>query len=239
MHYAKKKPYRTSFLVDFSWAAKLTSSISSVHGLIASALGCRLVIWNIFTGIIHRILDFKGSIVSGAFNEELGILAATASREHFVSVNGKILAEIGLMEKVTVIVLLTVNSPRRPHAAIVGTSSGSLFVLELKFGRGIVDLKRLPSQHKHPIEKIIVHPTMRAFISVDTEKTSFMWMGPNVGGEVVPGGVFTQCHPCDAEASYTCPFRGRSVCGQRLVPQPDSGCPFVSRSHGCDRVHFM
>jgi hypothetical protein len=142
--------------------------------LIASALGRRLVIWNIFSGTIHRILDFEESIVAVAFDEELGIWAATASRGHFVSVNGKTLAESDLTETVTVIVLLTMDSPRRSRMAIVGTSSGSLFVLDLQFSRGIVDLKRLPSQYKHLIENIVVHLSMKAFISVDKEKTSFM-----------------------------------------------------------------
>jgi hypothetical protein len=125
MHYAKNKLYRIGFLVDFSWAAKLTSSTGSVHGLIASALGRQLIIWNTFSGTIHRILDFEESIVAAVFNEELGIWAATASRGHFVSVSGKTLAEIDLTEKVIAIAALTMDSPRRPRVAIIGTSSGS------------------------------------------------------------------------------------------------------------------
>jgi hypothetical protein len=134
------------------------SSLRGAHGLIAPPLGRRVVVWNIFSGTIYRILNFEESIVAVAFDEEFGIWEATASRGHFVSGTGKTLAKISLTEKVTVIVSLAVGSPRRPRAAIVGTSSGSLFVLELKFGRGIVDSNRLPSQHKHSIENIVVHP---------------------------------------------------------------------------------
>jgi hypothetical protein len=226
MHYAKNKPHRMSFLVDFSWEVKPRSSISGAHGLIASALGRRLVIWNIFSGTIHRMLDFEESIVAVAFDEDSGIWAATPSRAYFVSVNGTTLAEIGLTEKVTVIVSVTVESPKRPRAAIVGTTSGSLFVLEAKFDRGVVDSKRLPSQHKHPIENIVVHPSLRAFISVDKEKMSFMWTAPGVSGEAAPPGVRAKCHACDAEAAGTCPSCGRAVCGQCLAPQPDVRCAF-------------
>jgi hypothetical protein len=143
-----------------------------------------------------------------------------------MSVNWKTLAEIDSTEKVTVIVSLTMDSPRLPRVALVGTSSGSLFVLELEFGRGIVDLNGLPSQHKHPTENIVVHLSMKAFISVDKEKTSFMWTAPNVNGEVVPAGVFAKCHACDDEAPSICPSCGRSVCGQCLAPQLDSWCPY-------------
>jgi hypothetical protein len=138
---------------------KLTLLIRGGHGLIASALD-RRVIWNIFSGTIHRILHFEESIVAVAFDEELGIWATTASRRHFLSVNGKALAKISVTEKLIVIVLLPVDSPRRLQAVILGTSSGSLFALELKFGRGIIDLKRLPSQHKDPTENTVAHPVI-------------------------------------------------------------------------------
>jgi hypothetical protein len=97
-----------------------------------------------------------------------------SGREYFVSVDGKTLAEISLTEKVTVIVSLAGQSPRRPRVAIVGTNSRSLFVLEVKFGRGFVDSKRLRSQHRHTIENIVADQSMRAFISVDREKILFM-----------------------------------------------------------------
>jgi hypothetical protein len=226
MHYAKNKPNGIRFLVDFSWAAKPKSSVSGVHGLIASAVGPQLVLWNIFSGTIHRVLDFEESITAVAFDEESGIWATTPSCGRFVSVNGKILAEIRLTEKVTVIASLTVDSPRRPRAAIVGTSSGSLFVLEAKLDGGVVDSKRLPSQHRHPIENIVVHPSMKAFVSVDKERMSFMWTAPVVSGQIVPAGVYAKCHACDAEASGTCPSCGRAVCGQCLAPRPDVRCAF-------------
>jgi hypothetical protein len=53
MHDAKNKPYRTNFLVDFSWEAKPKSSINGVHGWITSALGYTLAICHIFGGTIH------------------------------------------------------------------------------------------------------------------------------------------------------------------------------------------
>jgi hypothetical protein len=167
------------------------------------------------------MLDFEERIVAVAFDEELGIWPAIASRGHFVSVNGKAFTEISLTEKVIIIVCLTVDSPRRPRATIVGMSFESLFVLELKFGRGIVDSTRLPSSHKDPIENLVVHPSMRAFISVDMEKT------PNTNCEVAPGIIFAMCHACDAGASSTCPSCGRSVCGQCFGAAARFRVPFL------------
>jgi hypothetical protein len=131
------RPNQISELADFSWNSSPRSSISGVYGLIASALGEKLIIWDVISGTIHRLLTFKQKVLAVAFDEESGVWAATSEKGYFLSINGKGLVKIELREKVSVLVSPGLGALKLPRVAVAGTTSGSLYPLQLNTDRGL------------------------------------------------------------------------------------------------------
>jgi hypothetical protein len=220
------KPNRISELADFSWKSSPRSSISGVHGLIASALGEKLVIWDVINGTIHRLLTLKQKILAVAFDEEFGVWAATCEKGYFVSINGKVLGKIELREKVSVLVSLALDASKLPRAAIAGTTSGSLFLLQPNMERGVIDCKKLPSEHRYPIESIVVSPTLKSFISIDKDEIAFIWTAPGIGGHFTTAGIYSRCHLCNLAPRCICRSCGRAVCKHCIGAPPETRCLF-------------
>jgi hypothetical protein len=215
VHFLDRKPIKLSHVRDFSWSgqARARSAISGVHALVASARGDRLVLWDVMSGSIHRVLSAGAKILSIAFDDAAGVWAATGREALFVSVNGKVLAHREVREKVTVVAPVAGNAN-----AVCGTASGAIYAVHANKDRSI-DARRLPSEHRHAIDRIVVHPSGRAFVSIDRDEVCVAW-----GFAAVKAANAAQCGICARDPVTVCPGCGWALCRECSGEGSDGKC---------------
>ncbi|OHT16670.1 hypothetical protein TRFO_41662 [Tritrichomonas foetus] len=84
---------------DFSWKYSPISQIDGIHWICATAAYDQLVLWEIYGGTIHRVINLHNKINSLSVDEEYGVWTATDTKIYFISFNGSIIAETELIQQ--------------------------------------------------------------------------------------------------------------------------------------------
>ncbi|OHT16980.1 hypothetical protein TRFO_41408 [Tritrichomonas foetus] len=89
--YYNNMPYDIDQLSDFSWNACPTSLLSGTHFICASKLETEVILWEINTGTIHRILKFGCVVTAIAMDDEFGAvwIATSSGYGYFYSIMDK------------------------------------------------------------------------------------------------------------------------------------------------------
>jgi hypothetical protein len=214
VRYVQKRPSEVVHISDFSFRVRACSCACGVHGLVASAVDERLVLWEMFGGRIHRVVVFASAIVAIAVDEEYGVWVSTGDKVSFVSMNGAIVAEtgVGVGVRVRCFAALQLHRAQVGRVVVCGTGAGELFVMQPLWDTGMVDVVKLPSPHAESIERIIVHRSNKSFVSVDGDEICFRWVVPGVRGPDVRVDTCEACAVCGEPPQGFCTSCGRALC---------------------------
>jgi hypothetical protein len=125
--------------------------------------------------------------------------------------------------------------------AVFGTASGALFTaevrstfrggtcscnqaVEMKTGISCIDVRRLPSEHRHPIDHIVVHPGGYVFVSIDKDEVCVLWGWPR--GKGIKPADYRGCKMCGMDPVYVCSGCGMGLCRECKAEGADSECQF-------------
>jgi hypothetical protein len=167
IRYSQRRPSEFVHISDFSWTARPTSFPNGVHCLVASAVGDKVVVWEMFGGRIHRVLKVPGEVKKIAQDEEYGVWVVAADGLFMYGINGQLLAQSRIDREITTLCAMQLHRARTERTLICGTAAGELFLAHPLFASGFIDFVKLPSPHESAIERIVVCSTGKAFLSVD------------------------------------------------------------------------
>lgn len=208
--FSKGIPVTAKCLSEFSAGASPVSSVSGRNWVCATASGKILVLWEIISGTVHRVLNFEREISAVAFDEvSFSVWAAVHNRIVLVGLNGVIVAETQLSQNVTALTRMEDNS-----SVICGTQEGGLFVVRYDFETEAIFQTEMQSQHKNAITKIVWQREERRYLSVDAIGKVFQW---NTEGDLqtdLETSVFMSCSICTNPTQFICQFCNKPVCGQ-------------------------
>jgi hypothetical protein len=213
VHYAEKEPVYVSMVSEFSSPAQTRSAVSGCHLLAATVRSDTLVLWDVCSGRIHRVLNSRTEIVAFAFDEVSGVWIATKQALEFVSVNGDKLCQIELTDEISAISAVQLPSSELTRCVIYGTVNGGLFVVN-RDGDGFVRIQKLMSGHSCRIQSIVIRSSLKSFVSIDSSGVAFVWTAPGLGGDPLNAAVFAVCACCWEKAVVNCRSCDRGVCQQ-------------------------
>jgi WD40 repeat protein len=222
--YARDEPTRLALVSDFTWSTRPLSGVSGSSGVIGTAVYQKVVIWELTIGTIHRIVDFTEEIRSLSVDDESGIWIVTDEKIYFVSMNGPVVAEATVHEKVTKIVSIPLRNSQPNRAAICGTESGNVFILEPKVLTGQIAAKKLSSEHQSPIDQIVISPSLKSFLTIDGDENCYVWTAIGMGGDPLRPSLFEACCLCCGEPNLICSSCNRAVCRQCVAGGTDTRC---------------
>ena len=223
--YENQLPSSIKMITDFSWTGRPQSAISGVDWIVATAHDDHVVIWEVFTGSVHRDIHFDESIENIAIDEENGgIYVLTTTYAYYYSINGYEMAKTELSEHTTAICPLQLHPADRDRTCIIGCESGHIFVVSPRVDEGTIDIKRLPSQHKSAINRIVLHPSLCEFASIDIDGNAFVWNAVYLGAPPLKPSVFKHCATCFEKPIFRCNRCNRTYCQKCMSEQTKGVC---------------
>jgi hypothetical protein len=228
MVYANGKPDAVCFISDFSWNDIPRSVVSGVHWIIATAAVDYLVLWEIFSGAIHRSVGTNGKIIDLAFDEEHGVWAATATEVQLYSINGELIGAAPIPHRPSRIEAIQLHSSQTPRAAILGTVSGEVLLLQANFATRKIDIKDLQSRHSARIVNIVVQKGCKLFLTIDERGIPFAWSAIGLGGQGLLPEVHEECQLCEGVPTELCASCKRAVCPACQIEGTCSLCVALS-----------
>lgn len=207
--FSKGNPIAAQKISKFSAGAHPISTVSGQDWICATATGNKLVLWEIITGTIHRIMYFDTPINAVAFDEPIYYLwAASEDKITVVGLNGHIRGSVEMREKTTALTRIE-DEPK----AICGTELGHLFLLTFLQDKMTVEIKQMNSTHMYRIDKIYLQKHIKRFLSVDSHGETAQW---NTEGilEVDDTPAFTSCAVCTNPTHTICQFCNKPICTQ-------------------------
>jgi hypothetical protein len=227
IRYAAKKPCACVAVNEFSWRLRVRSVPDGVHCLVASAVDQQLVLWEMFSGGIHRIVQLDGTVIALAQDEEYGVWAATAENVYFVSMNGVMLAKTGVSKVVTNMAVMPLHRAQTAQVLVCGTADGDLYLLQPLFMTGMVDFVKLASPHSHSIDKIVISPSGKSFLSIDVDEVCYHWKAPGGKECELKATSYSSCAICTEPPHVFCSSCTRALC--RICDMTQDGrCPLCS-----------
>lgn len=217
--------YTSNFPVSFDLVAKLSwesgsprSTVSGIDWLCATTLDNTLVIWNVFTRRIHRMLTLPSQILFTAFDELVsGLWVVTNEKISFMDVNGTELVFMDLQTKVTAFTTVSLPFEGFKRSAIAGLESGEILLLSLNLEKMMIFSKILASPHTKAISQISIHQSLKGFMSIDANGSAYMWFGHSIGSPRLKQSLFIKCPICGGKIVSYCEQCHRMVCEKCLV----------------------
>jgi WD40 repeat protein len=216
--YSDGIPTGFRFVNDFSMKLVPRSIVSDSFWVAATASVNTLVIWEIFGGTIHRVVEFDEKITNIAFDECFGVWVATVTHIFFVSVNGDVIASSSIDQEVSALASFQMHHSHCARLAVGGSTSGGVWLLEPNFACRVVEFKRLPSEHRAQVCGIVIHPGNKMFVTVDEDGKCFVWSGIGVGGEGLAVEMYRACNVCGGAPEAVCQSCLGGVC-RRCCPE--------------------
>jgi hypothetical protein len=143
------------------------SAVSDTDGIVATASGLFLTLWQLESGIVHRRIRLESKITAVAFDASFhSIMAATEDQFVYLDVNGDVLLSLGLGGRVVCSMAFVSQAE---SCAFAGTREGKLVVLRPMFREKRIDAKEMESGHKAAIVGLLVHPSKKLVLSVDAD----------------------------------------------------------------------
>lgn len=209
--YKDEKPYQIHTASIFSFTNKPKSCISGTDWVVCSSVSQKLIIWNIFTSTIHRIINFSTNINYIVLDEHISSLwVFTEIKIYFYTINGTKICSKKFKEKITCAATLNLPKAEKERTTIVGTSTGEIYLIQPNLSEKSFFIKKLPSQHKTSISKISVYECTFITISKDGEVYSWnQYLLPTIH---LPCKYFSHCANCDKEPTIYCTSCNRCIC---------------------------
>lgn len=228
--YSKSIPQSIKFLSDFSCNISPLSVVDGTNFLCCTAIKYQLVLWDIFDGYIHTVVGFNdsGEITSISHDQDFGIWAATEKSIYYVSINGQILAQIDISEKISEIESVPMPSSIFERAAVCGTVSGKLYIITPRFDTKTIDSKELKGKHAHEIKQIVINNNLKMFISVDAKNKAVLWTAFGVKSEPLNVSMFGTCALCHRKPKLHCASCNRAVCSNCILTNMCKTCYSMS-----------
>ena len=208
--FSKGIPVTANCLSEFSAGSSPKSSVSSHEWVCATASGTILVLWEIVSGTVHRVIHFEDTVSAVSFDESSSsVWAAIGSRIVLIALNGAILAETQISERVSALTRVDGET-----SAICGTDKGRLFVLRYDLEQEKISQTEMQSQHECYITKIVWQREVRRYLSVDVLGRVFQWNTEGTPETEVETSVFTSCAVCTNPTHTICQFCNKPICAQ-------------------------
>lgn len=196
------------------------SSISGADWIVATARDTHVLIWEIFTGSVHRDIRFKEQIEAVAIDEENGgVWIVSETHTYYYSINGELMAKTLIHETVTAIAALQLHPADRDRTAILGCENGHIYVISPRPDQGTVDFKRLPSMHEAAVNRLVLHPTLREFVSIDEDGVEYVWNAIGLDAPNQKAKIFSHCACCENPAQIICTRCNRAMCPRCISEQ--------------------
>jgi hypothetical protein len=213
--YKNFAPAELQQLSDISWLVTPTTVISGFHLIAATLMKRVLVLWDAITGSIHSKIEFEDVIDFVAMDEEVGIWVIAKGSITLLSINGELLAKIVTAAKVTAIAVLLLKEDAVDRAAICGTEDGKVFVVSARTDTHEIDCKELPSEHRAAIVDVVIHSSLKSFLTVDANGVVLIWTGIDLGFQQrMKFETFASCPFCANAPSAFCSACNRAVCNR-------------------------
>ncbi|EAY13190.1 hypothetical protein TVAG_097580 [Trichomonas vaginalis G3] len=223
--YTDGLPSSIQMITEFSWGGRPSSCISGVDWIVATATENHIFIWEIFSASIHCDLEFNEKIEGLGIDEENGgMYVATEHQCFYYSINGVLMCKVPFEEHVTVLCPLQLHPADRDRTCIVGCQSGHIYLLSPRADEMRIDTKKLPSEHKSAVDRIVFHPSLCEFVSIDKNKTAFVWNAVNLGAHPQEASIFTHCATCDGPALVKCSRCNRFYCNRCMCENTRQMC---------------
>jgi hypothetical protein len=155
--------------------------LSDRAAIAATFSGKTLVMWHIWSGVLHRTLKFAGRITAiemdAAFN---GLILATIHQLVYVTINGEVLCETEFQGNDRVTALKFVSFPMTDAVRVVfcGTSAGEVWVVIPDFRAKSFEMMKLASPHRSEIRDLLIHATKGVMLSADIGGAVCSWTWP-------------------------------------------------------------
>lgn len=210
--FSRGVPTSARCLSEFSAGASPISAISGREWICATASGKILVLWEIITGTVHRVLTFDAPVSAVAFDERsCGVWAGVAQRAVFVSLNGTMLGETTLPSPITAL-----SQNDGASSALCGTENGLLFTISYDITTSNVLHREVTSEHDSRITRILWQRDAGCYLTVDASGQVLRW---NRDGTPAPGlatSTLGKCTSCADPTRAICQFCNKPVCLQCL-----------------------
>lgn len=210
--------YRVNFTGGFPSSAHRISSMSvgphqesSISGddwICATSSGKTLVLWEIATGRIHRVIKYPQKITAQAIDESTGrVWICVQKQVILLDLNGCVM---GLAD--TESSLTAITTVEGELSAVAGCEDGSL----VGFRGAAVEIVPIKSDHKSRIVRILLSKT---FVCVDKDGVVSEFLPPWIDRQSLeepkpPLTVFASCSVCTNPSASLCRFCGKPVCEQ-------------------------
>jgi hypothetical protein len=220
-------------LSELSVSATPKSAVSGYFWIAATAQRRKLIMWEVVSGTIHRIVDLTNDITQVVADEEAGFWVVTTGEIAFTSVHSQATYSVANSEKVSAFAVLPLPARERHRAAVAGTGDGRLYLLNVVPDEGLVNWKQLPSEHQSPIRSILATHNLKEFITVDATDHVTTWSAAGLGPRTTLRGIQLICPMCGNSDSplEPCVSCGRGLCDQCRLSNEDGHplCGFCLR----------
>jgi hypothetical protein len=209
--YANFAPVGLEQLSDISWFERPVSVVSGFHLIVATALRDAVAIWDAVGGGLHRRVECGANVRVLAMDDEFGVWVALDHELLLLTVNGERVAAVRVPARVTALAAVPQKEETVCRAAVCGADDGSIWAVQCDMRE--IDWRQLPSEHVAAVVEIVVHPSLKAFLSVDDERGVWLWTA--IEGrwmERFKPEAMDGCATCGANAKAACAACGRAVC---------------------------
>jgi hypothetical protein len=144
----------------------------------ATAHGVAVVLWHVWTGIIHRRLNFETTVTAISADSAMNcFLVATIGKLFYINVNGDVLCDAALESGVKFVVSRFVGLPISggERGAFCGTADGGIWLVSPSFASKRIETQRLASLHEYEIRRLILHRRKGGMLSVDVGGVVCAW----------------------------------------------------------------
>jgi hypothetical protein len=147
-------------------------------GVCATAHSVGVVLWNVWTGIVHRRLKFDSRVTSISADSLFNcFLVATVGNVYYINVNGEVICESPLESRLRISVSRFVILPsfELARCAFCGTTSGEVWLMRPDFESKRIAMQSLASLHCCEIQRLVMHERRGGMLSVDMSGAVCAW----------------------------------------------------------------
>ena len=205
------------------------SVISGSIPLCACVDGNLLIIWNIFTKTVHRKIEFESNIKYLSFDDKMSCFwCITDSYIRYVTNNCEIVNQLSLEAIGTITAFEIFQYPYRSNerCCVCGLSNGTIVFFNSSLSNNTLTYKVFQTPHKAGIKYITIHPSLKAFLTVDTNNSSNHWTAFNINSPSLKISLLKECPFCHNKCTTFCVYCHRAICSRCIIKQDQKDiCP--------------
>jgi hypothetical protein len=201
-------------LAHFGFNGKQKSVISGYFMIVATVEGRVVILWEAISGKIHRRVEFANTVTQIVADEEVGFWVVTDHEIIFLGINGEHKCRITSPTTVTSLAALQLPADLKERIAIGGAGGGQLYLVRADPKEGFIEWKQFPSEHRAAVIAVLIHPSLKEFISVSKDGRASVWSAPGVVADLEERRIRVICATCHRTTGplVFCTYCGRSFC---------------------------